>query len=77
MVCPIQVAFVDAADPSLPWMDKRVRPPFAALWAEYRFLQMRCGAVIVESAADVYDIQFVTAPSEGRDKPLLWPGQSR
>ena len=24
LVCPIQVAFVDAADPSLPWMDKRV-----------------------------------------------------
>ena len=72
--CPIQVAFVDAAEATSPWMDQRVRPPFAAQWVEYEHLQMLCGALIVESALNVYDIQFVTSSREGRNKPLLWPG---
>ena len=55
-------------------MDQRVRLPFAAQWVEYEHLQMLCGALIVESALNVYDIEFVTSSREGRNKPLLWPG---
>ncbi|WP_192830936.1 hypothetical protein [Mycobacterium sp. UM_Kg27] len=74
LACEAKFCVLPRVAPSTAWTTTCLRPPFEQLWLEYPHLEMLCGALITETGADRYTIQFVTSGREGTKKPLWWPG---